>query len=204
MPSSATAKKIATLVKMAQDLRQGEHFNITRLTSMKSLCADPDAAGQFCLHLAKLTKIKLNEKMPPNHLEAETWLKCKGLVSEAITGMTNYLSEPTEESKDSLQKLLSRVQAVNNKYKNQAWGPIRVIQSSDVLLVEKALYGVLQPSESSQWGYQIAREYAERYHPSYGNGLIPDSALLIEDIADFWCQYHFDKPLSKWLDTSKS
>src|SRR5215510_1949878 len=33
-------------------------------------------------------------------------------------------------------------------------------------------------------------------------GLIPESAPLVEDIADFWCQYHLGKPLQEWLHTS--
>src|SRR5215510_13856778 len=32
--------------------------------------------------------------------------------------------------------------------------------------------------------------------------LIPESAPLVEDIADFWCQYHLGKPLEEWLHTS--
>ena len=32
----------------------------------------------------------------------------------------------------------------------------------------------------------------------YGTGLIPESAPLVEDIADFWCQYHLGKPLREW------
>ena len=38
----------------------------------------------------------------------------------------------------------------------------------------------------------------------YGTGLIPESAPLVEDIADFWCQYHLGKPLQEWLKTSSS
>ena len=80
---------------------------------------------------------------------------------------------------------------------------MRIIQSMDVLLIEKALCGILRPSESNHWGYQSARDYAERYHPRYGNGLSPESAMLVEDIANFWCQHHFGLPLHEWISKAK-
>ncbi|EKV03370.1 hypothetical protein Lepto7375DRAFT_5665 [Leptolyngbya sp. PCC 7375] len=73
----------------------------------------------------------------------------------------------------------------------------------DVLLIEKALYGILRPSESGHWGYQISRNYAERYNARYGSGLIPESAVLVEDIANFWCQHYFDLPLDEWINKPK-
>lgn len=204
MASSAVVKKISTFAQIAQELHQGKDFNITRLTSLKSLCADPQAAGQFCLYLARLTQQKLQDKEKPDHLEEEIWLYCKQLINEAIPEMETYLAEPTKEEEKLLQNLLSRVQEVNNQYKNQNWGPVRIIQSTDVLLIEKALCGILRPSESSDWGYQVAREYAERYNPRYGNGLIPESAPMVEDIANFWSQYYFGEPLNEWLNRQKN
>ena len=96
----------------------------------------------------------------------------------------------------------SEVRGVQNTYKQHQWGSVRIIQSSDVLLTEYALSCLLQPTASADWGYRIARQYAERYHSRYGTGLLPESAPMVEDIADFWCQYHVGKPLQEWLGTS--
>ena len=73
---------------------------------------------------------------------------------------------------------------------------------TEVLMIEYALSCLLQPTASSDWGYRIARQYAERDNARYGTGLIPESAPIVEDIADFWCQYHLGKPLQEWLGTS--
>jgi len=54
-----TIKKLQTLAPIAADLRQGQHFNITRLTILKDLCADPKAAATFARHIAKLTRRKM-------------------------------------------------------------------------------------------------------------------------------------------------
>ena len=42
----ATIKKIRTLTQIAAVLRQGKDYNITRLTMLKSLCSNPDAASK--------------------------------------------------------------------------------------------------------------------------------------------------------------
>ncbi len=58
-PPPKTAKKLQSLAQMAADLRQGQHFEITRLTALKSLCSAPETAATFALHLAKLTLKKM-------------------------------------------------------------------------------------------------------------------------------------------------
>ena len=51
---------------------------------------------------------------------------------------------------------------------------------------------------SSRLGYELARNYAERYDSRYGTGLSPQSAPFVEDIANFWCEYHFGQTLEQW------
>jgi hypothetical protein len=89
-----------------------------------------------------------------------------------------------------------------DRFEYQVWGSVRIIHSTEVLLIEYALSCLLQPTASADWGYHLARQYAERYNSRYGTGLIPESAPLVEDIADFWCQYHLGKPLREWLSQS--
>jgi len=89
-----------------------------------------------------------------------------------------------------------------DRYEHQVWGSVRIIYSTEVSLIEYALSCLLQPTASADWGYHLARQYAERYNSRYGTGLIPESAPPVEDIADFWRQYHLGKPLQEWLHTS--
>jgi hypothetical protein len=126
----------------------------------------------------------------------------KQVVDEAIRQMQRYLEKPTEEAADLVRAWLSDVRAIQDRYEQQAWGPVRMIQSTEVLMIEYALSSLLQPTASADWGYRLARQYAERYNSRYGTGLIPESAPMVEDIANFWCQYHVGKPLQAWLGTS--
>lgn len=204
-PPSNTAKaipKIRQLAHIATELHEGESFNITRLTTLKSLCEDATAAARFAVHLAQLTYKKMRQKPCPSHLDPEKWEHYKQVVDEAIRQMQRYLEQPTQEAADLVRAWLLDVRKLQDRYEQQAWGPVRIIDSTEVLLIEYALSCLLQPTASADWGYRLARQYAERYHAKYGTGLIPESAPMVEDMADFWCQYHLGKPLHEWLKTS--
>jgi hypothetical protein len=200
--TSKVVPKIRQLATMATELREGSSFNITRLTTLKSLCEDATAAARFALHLAQLTYRRMREKPCPSHLDPEKCEYYMQVVDEAIRQMARYLEKPTEEAADLVRAWLSDVRKLQERYEHQAWGPVRIIDSTEVLLIEYALSCLLQPTASADWGYRLARQYAERYNSRYGTGLIPESAPLVEDIANFWCQYHLGTPLQAWLHTS--
>ena len=206
-PPSNTAKvvpKIRQLATIARELHEGASFNITRLTTLKSLCENATAAARFALHLAQLTYRTMQAKPCPFHLDPEKWAYYKQVVHEAIRQMHRYIEQPTQEAADLVQAWLSDVRAIQNTYRNQAWGPVRIIHSTKVLLIEYALSCLLQPTASSAWGYHLARQYAERYDPRYATGRIPESAPLVEDMADFWCQYHLGTSLDAWMAASQA
>ena len=102
-PPSSTAKvapKIRQLANLATALHEGESFNITRLTTLKSLCEDATAAARFAIHLAQLTYRRMREKPCPAHLDPEKWEYYKQVVDEAIRQMARYLEKPTEAESD--------------------------------------------------------------------------------------------------------
>jgi hypothetical protein len=204
-PKSKTSQvvpKIRRLAKLAGELREGNHFNITRLTSLKSLCEDADATMHFAVHVAKQTYQTMQKRKRPSYIEPEKWDAYKALVAKALEYMEAYVEDLTHETQRALWTVQSEVKNVQNTYKKNQWGPVRIIQSGDVLLIEYALSCLLQPNASSDWGYRIARQYAECSNSRYGTGLMPESAPMVEDIADFWCQFHMGKPLQEWLGTS--
>src|SRR5262249_1927801 len=124
-PPSSTAKvipKIRQLATIARELREGASFNITRLTTLKSLCEDATAAARSALHLAQLTYRRMQEKACPLHLDPEKWEYYKQVVDEAIRQMHRYIEHPTQEAANLVQAWLSDVRAIQNTYRNQAWG----------------------------------------------------------------------------------
>ncbi len=103
--------------------------------------------------------------------------------------MTKYRKEPPEETESSLFHLRMQLRDAQNTHKRLHGGSVRIIESRELLVVEKAMDCIVAPSTSAVSGYGIARHYTERYDPRYGTGLIPQSASLVEDIADFWGCY---------------
>ena len=194
-----TVKKFQTLDQIAADLRNGKDYNIARLTMLKSLCSDPEAAAKFAVHLASLTQKKMKARSCPDHIEAETWRRYQRLAARAVRGMTEYLKKRTSEAEPPLHKLLSELRNAQNRYENQQWGPVRIIESTELAMVETALECILHPWASSDLGYRVARKYAERYDPRYGTGLIPKSAPMMEDIAEFWGRHFLGRGWRKRL-----
>src|SRR5215813_1078506 len=114
-PPSSTAKvipKIRQLATIARELGEGASFNITRLTTLKSLCEDATAAARFALHLATLTYKKMQEKACPFHLDPEKWEYYKQVVDEALRQMQRYIETPTQEAANLMRAWLSDVRAI--------------------------------------------------------------------------------------------
>ena len=197
--SAKTIKKIQTLAQIADDLQNGKHFEITRLTMLKSLCSDPEATAQFALYLAKKTHQAMKARGRPPYTEPEAWEQYQRLVAKAIRGITQYLKSRTKEAESALRSLFMEVRSVQNEYKREEWGPVRIIHSREVLVAEMALECVLNPTYSSVLCYQMARDYAERYDAHYGTGLIPKSAPLVEDIVEFWGRHFLGRGWRKRL-----
>jgi len=197
MPETADTR-ISKIVEIAQELRNGKRFEITRLTRLKSLCEDKNAAEQFAIYMARLTKKGIETATRPDHLDSLEWEQHKELVTETISRMESYLESPTPEKASILRKLLPQLELVQGQRDGPYGVLIRIINNRYVLLTEDALRCLLYPDMTSNLGYELAKHYAERYNPSYGTGLIPESAPLVEDIANFWCGYYFDQTLEQW------
>jgi hypothetical protein len=192
--SSNIVTKLQKLAQVAQGLRKGESFSVTRFTSLKSLCEDPDTANRFVLHLAKLTcrKMKSSNKRLRQYKTAAT---------KAISLMESYLKKRTASKISSLREFMWGIEQKQNQYKKVSWQMVRIVTSQELLLVEYAMRCFLSHGESSFWGYQTARVYAERYSSRYGDGLIPKSTPMVEDIADFWCRHYLGKSLKQCLSS---
>ena len=180
----SVAAKLKKLALLAQQLRAGENFEITRLTVLKSWCENPVAAGRFALHLAERLKGRATEKYKP-------------VIAKALRQLKKQLANSNAQVPELLWRALRDLEDSQDEYRNTRWGRVRTIHSREALLAEHALRCVTRPQESAHWAYQAARQYAERYNPRYGTALIPESAPAVEDIVAFWARDHFGKDAKK-------
>lgn len=165
--------RLRKLAHLASELRRGRRFAITRLTTIKSFCTDPDAATRFAVFLAHHAQAMLEQKSHPEHIPEERWATYRRLTAEAIVAMDTYLEARTEAGSGELYDLRRALEQLQNKHHPIPFGVARVIENQQALIVETALRIVLAPTNAADWGYQIARLYAERYDSRYGTGLIP-------------------------------
>ncbi len=198
--SDPIASRIRKLVEIAQELREGASFPITRLTRLKALCEDPQATAQFAIYMAKLTWDRMKDAECPINLETEEWNEHKELVSEALAQMESYMESPDSDKRSALLSIFPELQQVQGQRDGPYGTLLIVVHNRYVFLVESALRCLLYPEMSSHLGYELAKNYAEHYDSSYGTGLIPQSASLVEDITGFWCEYHYGQTLEEWKE----
>jgi hypothetical protein len=189
-PPKAVLSRIRKLAQIAKELAEGANFSITRLTTLKSLCEDPEVAAHFAVYLANHTSRRINEMSSPLHLSNSEWRMHNELVERAVERLGRYVEGPAGPKREELQELLRELESVNDEYESIPYGMVRIIQDKNVLIVEDAVRCVLSAYSAPSQAYHLARDYAERYDPRYGTGLIPDSAPLVMDIVDFWCDYY--------------
>ena len=181
-PNPQIVKKVKKLSEIAEELRQGKDFPVTRLTTIKSLCGEPEAAAAFALFLAQRIQSKMRQEQSPE--------RYRELVDRAVKELKPYLTDPTEERKERLSSLCREMEAEQNEYKKIGWDMVRMLRSRDLVVVEESLKSVLKGYEAAIWAYQAAKDYAERYDVLHGSGLIPSSAPMVEEIAGFWRKYY--------------
>jgi len=181
-PNPQIVKKVKKLSEIAEELRQGKDFPVTRLTTIKSLCGEPEAAATFALFLAQRIQSKMRQEQSPE--------RYRELVDRAVKELKPSLTDPTEERKERLSSLCREIEAEQNEYKKIGWDMVRMLRSKDLVVVEESLKSVLKGYEAAIWAYQAAKDYAERYDARHGSGLIPSSAPMVEEIAGFWRKYY--------------
>ena len=170
-------KKVKKLDEIAEALRRGEGFTVTRLTTIKGLCKDATAAGAFALFLTRKIQKRMREKKAPE--------RYRQLVNRTVRELKPYLDDPTEERKDRLWSLFREIEKEQDEYKKISWTMVRSVKSFDLIVVEDALKAVLRPDEASFWLYHAARDYTGKT-----DELVPKSAPMVEEIAGFWRKYH--------------
>jgi hypothetical protein len=176
----ALPTQVQKLEEIIEEIQGKEIVQVTRLTVVKKLCENPDAAGAFAMFLVQKAKGRLKEE--PGK---ERYVQ---LADRAVREMKSYLDQPTEDRKKELRSLLLEIEAEQNEYVSIKWSAVRNIKSWDLLIVENALRSILHREEAPRWLYQAARDYVGGTI-EFENQSIPQ----LEEIARFWRQYFTGK-----------
>jgi hypothetical protein len=189
-PPRAVLSRVRKLAQIARELSRGAGFSITRLTTLKFLCEDPEAAARFAVYLASHARQRASETFDSGYLSSNGQEMHDELIERSVERLRSYVERPSDTEREALRKVLRELESVNDEYKSIPYGTARVIENKHVLILEDAVQCVLSPHSAPSRAYSLARDYTERYDPRYGTGLIPESAPLVMDIVDFWCEYY--------------
>lgn len=196
MLSKADDRKIRKFEETVIALREGQSFSITKLTSIKSLCKDRNIAIQFALYISSLTLKKVKSSDCPKYTDPTDWDKYKKIISRSVSLMRRFTKDPVDDNLSVIRNHLREVKDVQNETRSGSYGSvIRIVHSRDVLVIEDSMCCMLYPDDSSYWAYQLARDYTEEYNSSYGTGLIPESAPMLDDIISFWRKGEYEKAI---------
>ena len=187
--SSSTANRIRKLASIPAALRQGQRFQVTRLTVLKTLFQNPEDAQAFVFQLAQWAAEQLDGEHGHRPSKGERD-KFGEPVAQALAAIKKHRRAP-DESLEDLYDCMQELSSLQNQYREVPYGVVRSIESMPALIVENAVRCMLHPEEGADLAYVTARDYCERYDPSFGTGLIPASAPRVQEIADFLAKYSF-------------
>lgn len=85
----------------------------------------------------------------------------------------------------SARNLHARARSFQNEYEQHRWGPVRIIRSWPLLLVEQGLALHLGLNAHPSDGYKLAADWAQNYDPRHGTGLNGPSRGKLDELMRF-------------------
>ena len=163
------------LLKIADDIAERGNANLTRLTVLKKWFGSPGRLPLFAIWVASRA---ISGK-------SKTGVEATELFRQARALLARVDPYAPKVNRKSATVLHDRLQTFQNEYKNQQWGPVRIIHNWDLMLVEQALAIYLWYADSPALGYKLAADYCQHYDSRHGNGLNGPSRTKIEEMARF-------------------
>jgi hypothetical protein len=163
------------LLKIADDIDAHGSANLTRLAVLKKWFEKPERLSAFAVWTAtRATSRKGKTKGAAAELFQEARILLAGL----------HILHPKPD-RQTAETLHDRLRDFQNEYRNQQWGPVRIVHNWNLMLIKHALAIYLWHSDSPAAGYKLAADYCQHYDPRYGNGLNGPSRTKIGEIVRF-------------------
>ena len=165
------------LLAIVDEIELNGNANLTRLslTVLKKWFNTPERLSAFGIWIADRAT---SRKGKTDGYAGELFKASRQLLK-------NYGAGSGGPCKTSAEDLHNRLRDLQNEYKKQNWGPVRVIINWNLLLVESGLALYIWHSDKPEYGYDLARDYCKHYDPRYGNGLNGPSYTKILEIVRF-------------------
>ena len=163
------------LLKIVDEIDLHGYASLTRLTVLKKWFERPKRLSAFALWVAARA---VSRNGQTGEAAAALFLEARALLADLDKIKPKLERQPA-------QRLHDRLRDFQNEYKNQQWGPVRIVHNWNLLLVEEALGICLWHADSPSHGYKLAADYCQHYDSRYSNSLNGPSRAKIEEIVRF-------------------
>ena len=163
------------LLAISDEITAQGNVNLTRLTVLKKWFERPARLAAFAIWVAARA----------NSRKGKTTGAAGDLFKEGRVLLARANPYAPQVDREAAQRLHDLLRDFQNEYRNQQWGPVRIIHNWNLMLVEQGLEIYLWYTDSPLHGYKLAADYCQHYDPRYGNGLNGPSRTKIEEIVRF-------------------
>lgn len=163
------------LLNIANEIDEHGNASLTRLTVLKKWFEKPERLSAFAVWVATRAT---SRKGKTGGTAAELFREAKALLA----GTDRCHPKLNRRAAESLHR---RLRDFQDEYRQQRWGPVRIVHNWDLMLVEHGLAIHLWRTDCPADGYKLAADYCENYDSRYGNGLNGPSRTRIEEIVRF-------------------
>ena len=167
------------LLVISDEIAAQGNVNLTRLTVLKKWFDRPARLAAFAIWVAARAN---SRKGKTSGAAAELFQE-----GQALLGKVNPYAPQVDRA--AAEQLHGRLRDFQNEYRNQQWGPVRIVHNWNLVLVEQGLEVYLWHTDSPSHGYKLAADYCQHYDPKHGNGLNGPSRTKIEEIVRFLFTY---------------
>jgi hypothetical protein len=164
----STSEKIRQIV---HDIDLRGNAQLTRLTVLKKWLEAPNRLPALGLWIACRAAFDSVAREPGEEL----------LLSQARSLLQGLAANPAAQpDRRAAQALHEQASQYKREYRKQQWGPVRVVHSWPLFLIEGGLALALGLHHSPSDGYKLASDWAQNFDSRYGNGFNgPSSARLL-------------------------
>jgi hypothetical protein len=166
------------ILKIIDDIDTQGNASLTRLTVLKKWFEHPGRLSAFGLWIARRAAGRKGKtKGEAGALLDET----RALLGTAATRESLF----QRIDRQAAMSLHHRANAFHNDFKNQQWGPVRIIHCWPLLLVEEGLALHTSLNHRPSDGYKLAADWTQNYDSKYGNGLNGPSRGKLDELVRF-------------------
>jgi hypothetical protein len=182
-------QKLASIV---EEIDRKGFAELVRLTVLKKWFEPPGRHRAFALWIAGRAA-HIDE--PASEAEAS-------LLAEARAFLADIQSHG-ELNPPRMRQFQERLTAFQPDYTQLTWGPVRVVHSKRLMMIEDALAICLWHPDDPRYGYRLAAYYCEHYDARHGNNLNGPSRDRVLEIASFVARREVDEVACRYGESTR-